>query len=124
MKYRLIIAALSLSTVAVALPGCAQLGSMESVATTPLCSHTLVDDKAYFGVIAAYNGVVGAYVSADKRGLLKDPLRSQLRGDTLTMRKYRDGAKAAYDVCNHDSLFPYQDAMSKLSDKVLPLIPH
>jgi len=125
MKIRLLISAIALSTVAVVpLSGCSTISTINTAVTTPLCAHTLADDKAYYGVLALYNVPAFAYKAADQNNVPGwATIKPQVKPILQKMRTYVVGAKAAYGVCNTAVLGNYKAQLQILHDQVLPLIP-
>lgn len=129
MRKFLLIAA-ALATVA-PLSGCASLlktaGVPEFVAetaNTPVCNRTVLDDKARYGVATIYNVPAQAYVSAHKRGLVSDSIRDAVKPKLQLLYSYLKGARVAHAACDEATFLNYRNAMTRIRDEVLPLIPH
>jgi hypothetical protein len=127
-KLRLIISCVALSTMPL-LTGCKEAlqggvaGNAGVYVSTPPCSFTLADQKAMYAAEAAYNIPASAYLSANSRGLIKPELKVTLKAKLATMYDYLKGARAAYKICNRDSLMDYKRAIETYEAEISPLIP-
>jgi hypothetical protein len=128
MKKILLIAASM--TLLVPLGGCktalTSAGVPEFVAetvNTPVCNRLVLDDKARWGVAAIYNVPAAAYVSAHKRGLVSADIRDVLKPKLQLLYSYLKGARAAHSACDEATFLNYRNAMTRIRDEVLPLIP-
>lgn len=127
---RSLFAALALCTMPL-VSACATLGNPTvadavTYATTPICTHTVADDKAYAGILILYNVPAQAYVSADQHMGTNAQwvnLKPTLRADLIKLRGYRDMAKTAYDTCNSTALTSFVGPMTSLRDSLLSRIP-
>jgi hypothetical protein len=127
-KLRLIISCVALSTMPL-LAGCktmlqdGALGTAGQVISTPVCTFTLADQKAMYAAEASYNIPAQAYLSANSRGLINADLKATLKPKLQTAYQWLKGARAAYKICNRDSLMDYQRALATFEAEIQPLIP-
>jgi hypothetical protein len=125
---RLIFAAAILST-APLLAGCQQAlqggiaGNAGVIVSTPVCTLTTADQKAMWAAEAAYNIPSSAYISANSRGLVSPELKATLKPKLVTAYEWLKGARAAYKICNRDSLMDYKRALETFEAEISPLIP-
>ncbi len=125
---KLILAALMVA--ALPLAGCKTMltsaGVPEFVAetvNTPVCNRTVLDDKARYGAASIYNVPAQAYVAAHKRGLVTDSIRDVVKPKLQLLYSYLKGARAAHAACDEATFLNYRNAMTRIRDEVLPLIP-
>jgi hypothetical protein len=84
---------------------------------------TVADEKGWYYAEALYNVPASSYLSANARGLLKDPLKSQLKGMLQELNRYRQAVYQAYKTGNAVTFHEKLVQMQALSNQVRALVP-
>jgi hypothetical protein len=84
---------------------------------------TIADEKGWYYAEALYNVPATAYLSANSRGLLHDPLKSQLKSMLQELNRYRQAVYQAYKTGNAATFHEKLVQMKALSDQVRNLTP-
>lgn len=117
------ILALSLALV---LPGCATIHNVDqavALANQNVGDFTIADEKGWYYAEALYNVPAQAYLSANSRGLLHDPLKSQLKHSLQTLNGLRGDVYQAYKTGNAVTFREKIIQLKALSDQIRTLIP-
>jgi uncharacterized protein YceK len=118
--------ALTLAAAALMSTGCATIRTATdavALANQNVGDFTVADEKGWYYAEALYNVPASAYLSANSRGLLHDPLKSQLKGMLQDLNRYRQAAYQAYKTGNAVTFHEKLVQMKALSDQVRNLVP-
>lgn len=123
---RRLIFAIGLATALLAAPACKTIQTATdavSLANTNVGEFTIADEKGWYYAEALYNVPASAYLSANSRGLLHDPLKSQLKGMLQELNRYRQAVYQAYKTGNSTTFHEKIVQMKALSDQIRNLVP-
>lgn len=123
---RKILCALALAACCVPTAACQTIKTADqalSLANENVGDFTTADEKGWYYAEALYNVPAQAYLSANSRGLLKGPLKAQLKGYLITLNEYRGAVYQAYKAGNSVTFREKLIAMKSLSDQIRNLIP-
>lgn len=85
--------------------------------------YTVLDEKSWYYAEALYNVPAQAYLSANSRGLLHDPLKAQLKSGLQKLNLLRQDVYQAYKAGNAVTFRDKITQLKALSDQVRSLIP-
>lgn len=84
---------------------------------------TVLDEKSWYYAEALYNVPASAYLSANSRGLLHDPLKTQIKTGLQKLNALRQAVYQAYKTGNATEFRDKIAQMKILSDQVRNIIP-
>jgi len=111
---------------ALALSACATVHNIDTalaLANQNVANFTIADDKGWYYAEALYNVPTQAYLSANRRGLLHDPLKSQLKHSLQSLNVLRGDVYQAYKAGNSVSFREKIVQLKALSDQIRNQIP-
>jgi hypothetical protein len=123
---RKLILAFALASVALPLASCATVKTASdavALANENVGDFTVMDERAFWYSGALYDVPATAYLALNRRGLLHDPLKSQLKSMLQDLNRYRVAARDAYHAGNSVTFHEKLVAMKALSDEVRRLLP-
>lgn len=86
-------------------------------------SYTVLDEKSWYYAEALYNVPASAYLSANSRGLLHDPLKAEIKSRLQGLNALRQAVYQAYKTGNAVAFREKLAQMKVLSDEVRNIIP-
>lgn len=123
-KIMLMVAALA--AIATPLGGCQTVRTATEavqLANQNVGDFTVLDEKSWYYAEALYNVPAQAYLSANSRGLLHDPLKAQLKAGLQKLNGLRQAVYQAYRTGNATEFRDKIIQLKQLSDQVRVLIP-
>lgn len=123
---KMFIFAAALAVASMPLGGCQTLRTVDqavALANQNVGDFTVLDEKSWYYAEALYNVPARAYLSANSRGLLHDPLKSQLKGLLQQLNGLRQAVYQAYKTGNATEFREKIIQLKQLSDQVRGLIP-
>jgi uncharacterized protein YceK len=123
---RKLILAVALASSVLMTGGCATIHNVDqavALANQNVGDFTIADEKGWYYAEALYDVPATAYLSANSRGLLQDPLKSQLKAMLHQLNDYRQGVYQAYKTANSVTFREKLQAMKALSDQIRSLVP-
>lgn len=86
-------------------------------------NYTVLDEKSWYYAEALYNVPASAYLSANSRGLLHDPLKAQIKTGLQKLNVLRQAVYQAYKTGNATEFRDKIIQLKALSDQVRNIIP-
>lgn len=123
---RKLLIAIALTTAALTAPGCSTVKTVDqavALANQNVGDFTVLDEKSWYYAEALYNVPAQAYLSANSRGLIHDPLKGQLKASLQKLNQLRQAVYQAYQTGNATEFRDKIAQMKLLSDQVRALIP-
>lgn len=117
---------LALALVAMPLGACQTIHSVDqavALANQNVGDFTVLDEKSWYYAEALYNVPAQAYLSANSRGLLHDPLKGEIKTKLQQLNQLRQAVYQAYQTGNATSFRDKIVQLKALSDQVRGLIP-
>jgi predicted small secreted protein len=117
---------LALALVAVPLAACSTIRTVDqavALANQDVGDYTVLDEKSWYYAEALYNVPARAYLSTNSRGLIHDPLKSQIKSGLQKLDALRQAVYQAYKTGNAVAFRDKITEMKTLSDQVRNLIP-
>lgn len=123
---RKLILAVALAAAALPLGACQTIHNVDqavALANQNVGDYTALDEKSWYYAEALYNVPAQAYLSANARGLLHEPLKGQLKADLQKLNQLRQAVYQAYQTGNAATFRDKITQLKALSDQVRNLIP-
>lgn len=123
---RKLILVLALASAVLPLGACQTIRNVDqavALANQNVGDFTIADEKGWYYAEALYDVPATAYLSVNSRGLIHDPLKSQLKGMLQDLNRYRVAVYNAYKAGNSVTFHEKLVAMKALSDEIRNLIP-
>lgn len=117
---------LAIALLAAPLAACSTFHTVDQAVTLAnqnVGDFTVFDEKSWYYAEALYNVPARAYLSANSRGLLHDPLKTSLKATLHTMNDVRQAVYQAYKTGNAVAFRNKIIELKQLSDQVRSLIP-
>lgn len=108
------------------LTACQTIHSIDQAATLAnqnVGNFTVLDEKSWYYAEALYNVPASAYLSANSRGLLHDPLKAQIKASLQKLNALRLAVYQAYKAGNAVEFRDKIIQLKALSDQVRNIIP-
>lgn len=116
----------AIALAALPLSACATLhtaGQAVALANQNVGDYTVLDERSWYYAEALYNVPASAYLSANSRGLLHDPLKAEIKSRLRGLNALRQAVYQAYKTSNAVAFREKLAQMKVLSDEVRNIIP-